>query len=90
MLHPGEMGAALAAAAQAAGAEVGWASAGRSPATRVRASTLRLREALDSSLFEVQGRRYVIRVTACMSPGGLLRIDLTIADDVVKAGERAK
>jgi 3-hydroxyisobutyrate dehydrogenase-like beta-hydroxyacid dehydrogenase len=45
VLHPGEMGAALAAAAGAAGVEVGWASAGRSPATRARANRLRLREA---------------------------------------------
>ena len=45
VLHPGEMGTALAAAARAAGAQVGWTSAGRSPATRARADALGLREA---------------------------------------------
>jgi 3-hydroxyisobutyrate dehydrogenase-like beta-hydroxyacid dehydrogenase len=45
MLHPGEMGAALARAAQAAGAEVSWVGAGRSPATRARAEALGLRDA---------------------------------------------
>ncbi len=45
VLHPGEMGAALARAAQATGAEVVWAGAGRSPATRARAEALRLRDA---------------------------------------------
>src|SRR5436309_131088 len=45
VLHPGEMGAALATAARAAGADVGWAGAGRSLATRARADALRLRQA---------------------------------------------
>lgn len=37
LLHPGQMGASVGAAAQAAGTEVRWASKGRSRATRVRA-----------------------------------------------------
>ena len=37
ILHPGEMGSAVGAAARAGGARVIWASAGRGPATRKRA-----------------------------------------------------
>ena len=37
LLHPGQMGASVGAAAKAAGTEVRWASKGRSRATRVRA-----------------------------------------------------
>ena len=37
ILHPGQMGASVGAAARAAGASVAWASAGRSDATRLRA-----------------------------------------------------
>lgn len=37
VLHPGEMGSAVAAAARSGGARVLWASAGRGPATRARA-----------------------------------------------------
>ena len=39
LLHPGQMGASVGAAAMAAGAEVFWASEGRSPATRERAES---------------------------------------------------
>ena len=39
LLHPGQMGASVGAAAMAAGAEVLWASEGRSPATRERAES---------------------------------------------------
>ena len=40
LLHPGEMGAAIAIALQSAGHEVLWASEGRSEATRQRARML--------------------------------------------------
>jgi 3-hydroxyisobutyrate dehydrogenase-like beta-hydroxyacid dehydrogenase len=39
VLHPGEMGSAVGAAARAAGARVLWASAGRGPDTRARAES---------------------------------------------------
>lgn len=45
VVHPGEMGAALARATQATGAEVSWVTAGRSPATSARAEALGLRAA---------------------------------------------
>jgi 3-hydroxyisobutyrate dehydrogenase-like beta-hydroxyacid dehydrogenase len=38
VLHPGEMGASIAAAARSSGARVGWASSGRSEASRRRAA----------------------------------------------------
>ena len=38
LLHPGEMGASIGAAARAAGTSVCWASAGRSDASRRRAA----------------------------------------------------
>ena len=44
LLHPGEMGSAVGAAAQAAGARVVWASEGRSPATRSRAVAAELED----------------------------------------------
>src|SRR5262245_2954284 len=44
-LHPGEMGVSIAASAQNSGNEVYWASEGRSPATRIRAEKLGLRDA---------------------------------------------
>ena len=47
LLHPGEMGASVGAAARAAGAEVLWASRGRSRATRERAEAARMRDAGD-------------------------------------------
>jgi 3-hydroxyisobutyrate dehydrogenase-like beta-hydroxyacid dehydrogenase len=45
VLHPGEMGSAVGAAARAAGHRVLWASAGRSQATRARAEADGLEEA---------------------------------------------
>jgi 3-hydroxyisobutyrate dehydrogenase-like beta-hydroxyacid dehydrogenase len=45
ILHPGEMGISLAAAAQAGGHEVYWASEGRSAATQGRAASFGLRDA---------------------------------------------
>ena len=62
VLHPGEMGAALARAAQAAGAEVSWVGAGRSPATRARAEALGLRDA--GSIAEM-GARSDLVVSIC-------------------------
>lgn len=44
VLHPGEMGSAVGAAAQAAGARVVWASEGRSPSTRNRAIASQLED----------------------------------------------
>jgi 3-hydroxyisobutyrate dehydrogenase-like beta-hydroxyacid dehydrogenase len=45
ILHPGEMGSAVGAAARAGGARVLWASAGRTPATRDRAEADGLEDA---------------------------------------------
>ena len=47
LLHPGEMGAALAAALRERGETVLWASAGRSPATAERAESAGLEDAGD-------------------------------------------
>jgi 3-hydroxyisobutyrate dehydrogenase-like beta-hydroxyacid dehydrogenase len=44
LLHPGEMGAAVGAAARAGGARVVWASAGRGPETRRRAGAAGLED----------------------------------------------
>ncbi len=44
VLHPGEMGAAIAAGFRAGGADVVWVGAGRSPATLARAVTAGLRD----------------------------------------------
>ncbi len=44
VLHPGEMGAAVAAALRSCGHDVVWASAGRSPATAARAAEAGLRD----------------------------------------------
>jgi len=44
ILHPGQMGASVAAAARSNGAWVGWASEGRGPATRERAAAAGLDE----------------------------------------------
>ena len=44
LLHPGEMGATIGAAAKAAGARVVWASEDRSPASRNRASAYELED----------------------------------------------
>jgi 3-hydroxyisobutyrate dehydrogenase-like beta-hydroxyacid dehydrogenase len=45
ILHPGQMGSSVAAAAQNSGYEVYWASEGRSPQTHARAEQLGLRDA---------------------------------------------
>src|SRR4051794_31244244 len=45
VLHPGEMGAAIATGLRASGAEVMWVGASRSAATRARAVTAGLRDA---------------------------------------------
>jgi 3-hydroxyisobutyrate dehydrogenase-like beta-hydroxyacid dehydrogenase len=45
ILHPGEMGASIGAAAHKAGCTVYWASEGRGPATRVRAERSGLSDA---------------------------------------------
>lgn len=45
ILHPGEMGASVAATLKSGGNEVLWASTGRSPATRARAEQLGLTDA---------------------------------------------
>ena len=45
ILHPGQMGSSVAAAAQASGCEVYWVSDGRSPQTYARAEQLGLRDA---------------------------------------------
>jgi 3-hydroxyisobutyrate dehydrogenase-like beta-hydroxyacid dehydrogenase len=47
LLHPGEMGSSVGAAARAAGAQVLWASESRSPETRRRAEESGLEEAID-------------------------------------------
>lgn len=47
VLHPGEMGSSVAAAAREAGAQVGWASAGRSDASRRRAAEAGLEDRQD-------------------------------------------
>ena len=46
LLHPGEMGSSIAAAAQKSGHTVYWASDGRSPETRERAARLGLEDAV--------------------------------------------
>jgi 3-hydroxyisobutyrate dehydrogenase-like beta-hydroxyacid dehydrogenase len=45
ILHPGEMGAAVAAALRSVGGDVVWAAAGRGPATAARAEAVGLRDA---------------------------------------------
>lgn len=47
VLHPGQMGAAIAGAARSAGHDVQWCAAGRSPATAERAAVAGLRAAAD-------------------------------------------
>ncbi len=49
ILHPGEMGISIAAAAQKNGNDVYWASEGRSPATHERAASCQLHDALTLS-----------------------------------------
>src|SRR5260221_11791539 len=62
ILHPGEMGQSIAAAAQKAGHTVYWTSEGRSAATRARAERLGLRDA--GSLDELC-QRCSILVSVC-------------------------
>jgi len=47
LLHPGNMGATIGAAAATSGAQVVWASSGRSSATRKRASNAGLKDVVD-------------------------------------------
>jgi hypothetical protein len=78
VLHPGEMGAALAAAARAAGAQVRWTSTGRSRATRVRAGALRLSDA--GSIAELAAGSELI-VSICPPQAALM-----VATDVAATG----
>ena len=56
LLHPGQMGASVGAAAMAAGAEVLWASKGRGPATRERAESAGFGDAGDpGALLDASG-----------------------------------
>ncbi|MBI2468884.1 MAG: phosphogluconate dehydrogenase, partial [Candidatus Rokubacteria bacterium] len=58
LLHPGEMGSAVGAAARAGGARVLWASEGRGPRTRERAAAAGLEDA--GTLAALAGRSDVI------------------------------
>jgi 3-hydroxyisobutyrate dehydrogenase-like beta-hydroxyacid dehydrogenase len=78
VLHPGEMGAALARAAQASGAEVMWIGAARSPATRTRAEAIRLRDA--GSMAEMTGRADLV-VSICPPEAAI-----AVAGEVAAAG----
>ena len=80
LLHPGEMGASIGAAAQKAGYTVYWASEGRGPATRARAERIGLRDA--GSLAELCARCAVI---ASVCPPGAAE---GLARDVLAAGFR--
>ncbi len=62
ILHPGQMGASVGAAARAAGATVWWASAGRGGATRRRAEEADLHEAGD---LETLVREVDVLVSVC-------------------------
>jgi 3-hydroxyisobutyrate dehydrogenase-like beta-hydroxyacid dehydrogenase len=62
ILHPGEMGASIAAAAQKAGHEVYWVAEGRSAATRARAERLGL---IDVRRVEALSRRCEVIVSVC-------------------------
>ena len=62
ILHPGEMGASIGAAARAAGTGVSWASAGRSEATRRRAAEAGLED--KTSLAEIAASSDVI-ISVC-------------------------
>jgi 3-hydroxyisobutyrate dehydrogenase-like beta-hydroxyacid dehydrogenase len=80
LLHPGEMGAALAGAAQAAGAELIWVGAGRSLATRARADALGLRSV--GSIAELAAQSELI-VSICPPEAAVL-----VAGDVATTGFR--
>ena len=62
ILHPGEMGAAIAAALRGRGETVLWASAGRSPATAERAKQAGLEDAGD---FDALCSRAEILLSVC-------------------------
>lgn len=78
VLHPGEMGAAVAAALAVGGTEVRWASAGRSAATRARAEAAGLVEVPDLATL-VDGADVVVSVCP---PGAATEV----ADAVLAAG----
>ncbi|MGW7166920.1 DUF1932 domain-containing protein [Streptomyces sp. NPDC054884] len=78
ILHPGEMGATVAAAAVAAGAEVWWLPRGRSAATRERAAASGLRSA--SGIEELTG---TCRVVLSVCPPAAA---LDVAEQVASAG----
>ena len=80
ILHPGEMGQSIAAAAQHAGQTVFWASAGRSPATRARAERVGLRDA--GSLAELC---WLCGVIVCVCPPAAAE---GVAESVLAAGFR--
>ena len=62
LLHPGEMGTSVGAAAKAAGAEVLWVSEGRSHATRRRAESAGFRDAHD---LRALVRRSAVLLSVC-------------------------
>lgn len=70
LLHPGEMGSAVAASAVAAGARVLWASAGRGSATRARAREIGLEDA--DTLAAVMAQSQVI--LSVVPPHGALEV----------------
>ena len=76
VLHPGEMGAAIAAGFRAGGADVVWVGDGRSAATRARAVTAGLRDAntLDALVAEVE-----IVVSVC-PPDAAVSLAKSVAD----------
>ncbi len=75
LLHPGEMGATVAATVRAAGAPVLWASQGRSPATRARALEVGLRDA-GTLLALVAESRVILSV---VPPHGALELARAVA-----------
>jgi 3-hydroxyisobutyrate dehydrogenase-like beta-hydroxyacid dehydrogenase len=75
VLHPGQMGASVAAAAAAGGADVAWASAGRSAATAARAAADGLRDA--GTVPELVAGADVV-VSVC-PPASALEVATTVA-----------
>ncbi|MFE7648503.1 NAD(P)-dependent oxidoreductase [Streptomyces phaeoluteigriseus] len=80
ILHPGDMGASVAAQAVAGGAEVWWLPSGRSGATRRRAAETGLRSAAD--LGELAGSCEVV-LSVCPPAAAL-----DVAEEVARAGFR--
>ncbi|MEV6617030.1 DUF1932 domain-containing protein [Streptomyces sp. NPDC051051] len=80
ILHPGDMGASVAAQAVAGGAEVRWLPAGRSAATRRRAAGIGLRAAADLGEL-VESCEVVLSV--CPPAAAL-----DVAEEVARAGFR--